>query len=93
MTSAPVTLEIKVHGHMAAIEHKNLQLSVTQEVIGGLSKTREEAASVFVCRGVEPRYRFYVQELVEEPATFSPFAAVTIPGKTPRVGIHTRTGD
>ena len=93
MTSAPVTLEIKAHGEYGGNrKREHLQLSVTQEVIGGLSKTREEAASVLVCGCVEPRYRFDVQELMEEPATFSPFAAVTVPGKTPRVGIHTKTG-
>ena len=52
--SAPVTLEIKVHGAYGSNQmRKNLQLSVTQEVVGGLSKTREEAASVLVYGGIE----------------------------------------
>ena len=54
MTSAPVTLEIKIHGAYGTNQkQKNLQLSMTQEVVGGFSKKREEAASVLVYGGIE----------------------------------------
>jgi len=62
---------------------RNLQLSVTQEVVGSLSETGEEAASVFAQIAVESRYGVHVEEFVEESTTSSPMGSVTIYSEVP----------
>jgi len=66
----------------------NRQFSVTQEVVGCFSETREKAACMFVQITVKPRYRIHVQELVKEPATSFPLVSVIKQDKIPRVHIH-----
>ena len=50
MISAPVTLEVETRMRICNDEKSegNIQLSVAQEIIGSLSKSAKEPASVFV---------------------------------------------
>jgi len=90
MMRAPVTLGIESECETSGDDRtqKNRQLSVTQEVAGSFSETREKAESMFVQIIVKPRYHIHVQELVKEPAGSSPLASVTHQGEIPRGRIH-----
>jgi len=66
----------------------DLQLSVTQELVGSLSETEEEAATVFFQVTVEFRYDVHVEELVKESAASFPMGSVTVHSEVPRVHIH-----
>jgi len=90
MIRAPVTLGISSECGTCSEERtqKNQQLSVTKEVAGSFSETREKVVHMFVQITVKPRYHIHVQELVKEPATSSPLTSVTKRDKIPRVHIH-----
>ena len=67
---------------------QNLQLSVTQEIVGSFSEMKEEPASVFAQAVVEFRYNIYVQEFVKESTASFPSISLIIQNEIPRVHIH-----
>ena len=60
-----------------------MQLCMAKKVVGCLSKTRDEAMSIFVLMVVKIRNRLHVEELVKEPTSLLPPDSITEGGNAP----------